>query len=415
MTRDVAIVGGGLAGLTCARHLTAAGLEVRVFEAEERVGGRIVTDRVEGFLLDRGFQVLLDSYPAARRELDLEALRPGAFTSGALVQKGASRHRIADPWRTPLQGLATLRAPFVKFSDALALAHLRSIALEPRDDDPREANAMLSAHGFSPELLASFFRPFFGGVTLDASLSVPAWYFLDLFGWFAKGSAVLPADGMQALPEQLAAGLPDSCVQLGARVRSVTADEVVLESQDRVACRAVVVAADARGAERLLGRAASREWLGTTTVYYACDESPLGEPVLLLDGDGEGPVNHLCVPSDAQPTYAPEGAALLSASVLGVPPQDDEALDRAIRAQLGRLFEDRDVQGWRWLRTDRIPDALPRLAAGPRPRAASTPADGGPFVAGDHVSTPSIQGTLASGAAVARAVLEALGAPAGSR
>ena len=152
MNMDVAIVGGGLAGLACAKHLVAAGLEVCVLEAEGRVGGRIVTDHVDGFLLDRGFQVLLDSYPAARRELDFEGLAPGAFTAGALVQQGGKRHRIADPWRTPLQAFATLRAPFVKFSDALTLAGLRSTALSrSRDDDRRTTQAMLESRGFSAE------------------------------------------------------------------------------------------------------------------------------------------------------------------------------------------------------------------------------------------------------------------------
>ena len=411
---DVAVVGAGLAGLACSRVLARAGVQLAVLEAGERAGGRVATDEREGFLLDRGFQVLLTAYPEARRALDLEALALRAFVPGSLVHRGGRSWRVVDPWRAPLRGLATLRAPFVSVGDAARMARLRADgrkAAAGRRDAQGSADEELRRRGFSADMRAAFLRPFLGGVTLDPELGIPAWYALALFGWFASGDAALPARGMRALPEQLAAGLPDGALRLGAPVSKVTADAVELTGGERLDALAVVLATDADTTARLLSRPPAPAWSGTTTVHYAAERSPVGEPILVLNGDGpgDGPVNHLCVPSDVQPTYAPAGASLVSVSVLGVPEADDAALDRAVREQLARWYGS-DVRAWRHLRSDRIPRALPRTFArdaGPRSALAHEP-----LVCGDHAATPSIQGALESGRLAAEAVLARLAQPA---
>jgi len=406
MQIDVGIVGAGLAGLACARRLTELGIECAVLEASDRPGGRVATDAVEGFLLDRGFQVLLDSYPEARRTLDLAALDVRGFLPGARVRQGGRDWRVVDPWRAPLAGLATLRAPFVSLKDGLRMASLRRRALAGCDSsDARTAAELLAELGFSESLRRSFFQPFFGGVTLDRELSVPAWYVLRLFGWFATGSAVLPAGGMGAIATQLADALPADTLRLAAPVRAVSADAITTTGGERLACRAVVVATDGASAADLLDGVVAPAWSGTTTLYYAAERSPLDEPILCLNGDGPGagPVNHLCVPSDAQPSYAPSGAALVSVSVLGVPEATDERLDADARAQLSEWLGS-EAAGWRLLRVDRIPRALPRLDA----TGAGSGKD--PFRCGDQVATPSIQGALESGRTTADAVHAALGA-----
>ncbi|MEZ5977403.1 MAG: NAD(P)/FAD-dependent oxidoreductase [Planctomycetota bacterium] len=394
---DVVVVGAGLAGLACARELAARGARCTVLESHDRVGGRVATDEVEGFLVDRGFQVLLDSYPEARRVLDLDALELRAFRPGALVRRGGRFHPVVDPWRAPLRGLSTLRAPFFRSADALRTARLRADAARGACRAPGGTAAKeLAARGFSRTAVLNFFEPFFAGVTLDPALGVASEFFLELFACFARGSAVLPARGMRAIPEQLASGLPEGSVRTGARVTAVARDRVELADGTELRADRVVLATDASAAAKLVRDERRTEWFGTATLSYAAERSPLDEPILVLAGDDarDGPVNHVCVPSDAQPTYAPPGAALISVSVVGDPPDSDAAVDTAARAQLSRWFGDA-VRGWRLLRIDRVPRALPRRIA---PLATEL------VVCGDHVATPSIQGALASGAAAARSI-----------
>ncbi len=135
MRRDVVIVGAGLAGLTCARALQAQGVDCVVLEAADAVGGRVRTDEVEGFRLDRGLQVLLTAYPAARRWLDYEALRLGEFAVGARVATPDGSGRVGDPLREPGNLIETLRAPVGTLADKLRIGVLRFAATRGSGDE----------------------------------------------------------------------------------------------------------------------------------------------------------------------------------------------------------------------------------------------------------------------------------------
>lgn len=406
----VAIIGAGLAGLCCARQLSADGISCQVFEADDRVGGRIVTDRQDGFLLDRGFQVFLTSYPEAKNILSYEALNLAPFASGALVHHGGKNRRVVDAWRQPLRALWSARSPVVPLRDIPRIIGLRRAALnaESRRTIPANLTAAeyLRQRGFSEEAMQRFFRPFFGGVTLDSELAVPARYFLFLFEMFARGKATLPANGMQAIPEQIAATLPPGTLQLESTITKIDGNQLERNNGDRIEAEHVVVATEAFAAARLLGTEfedpASNS---TTTVYYGADRSELDEPILLLRGDGSGPVNHVCFPSDVQPSYAPPGAALASVSVLGVEESSDRELDCAVRKQLKSWMSDA-VDRWQLLRVDRIKRALPRIsnADGNGLREISNAVT----LCGDHLLTPSIQGAMVAGRHAAERVRQSV-------
>ena len=406
---DVIVVGAGLAGLCCARELHAAGLEVVVLERGDAPGGRVRTDEVDDFLLDRGFQVLLTAYPEARRALDYERLGLRPFENGALIRRDGGFARIADPFRHPLQAIRGLSDAPGSLPDKLRVARLRSrlsrFSLNELLTAPQVTTAeALRREGFSSELVDAFFRPFLGGIFLDPSLETSSRLFAYVFKLFSEGDAALPTAGMQAIPLQLAEGLPEGTVRLGVTVESAAPGEVVLAGGERLTAPAVVVAADGPEAARLTGAVEAPAARAVTTLHYAAGRSPIGEPVLVLNGEGRGPVNDLCVPSDVAPSYAPPGAALVSATVLGVPPLADGALDAAVRGQLHGWFG-AQVDGWRLLRVHRIPFALPA-----QPPAALVPAErpvrvrDGLFVCGDHRDTASIQGAMASGRRAAAAV-----------
>ena len=418
MVHDVIVVGGGLAGLACALRLQQQGIEALVLEGADRVGGRVRTDRVEGFALDRGFQVYLTAYPEGRRVLDLGALGLRSFYPGALVRRRGRFHKVADPWRRPLDGIAGLASPVGTLGDKLKVRALRRRVrggtIEERLSAPQTTTlAALRRDGFSDGMIDAFFRPFLGGVFLERELQTSSRMLEFVFRMFSVGDAALPVSGMQAIPEQLSLRLPVGAVRTETVVVGVDREGVTLAGGKRLPARAVVIATEGPEAVRLaageLGATAGPvpAARGATCLYFAASKAPVAEPILVLAGDGagDGPVNNLCIPSQVQPSYAPPGASLVSVTVIGVPALGDAALLASVLDQLTGWFG-AEVRGWKHLRTYRIPYALPSATPGERdPPSRPVRLREGLYVAGDHRENPSIQGALVSGRLAAEALI----------
>jgi phytoene dehydrogenase-like protein len=408
---DVLIIGGGLAGLCCALRLHQSGISSQILEASDGVGGRVRTDKVEGFLLDRGFQVLLTAYPEARRVLDYDALGLRLFYPGALIRYKKSFYRFADPWRRPIDGLLGLFTPVGSFSDKLRVRKLRSRVLTGSLSDlyNRPETTTLQALrniGFSEGMIDRFFRPFIGGVFFDSNLGVSSRMFEFGFRMFSMGDTALPSGGMGAIPEQIAARLPAGTVRTEARVESVQEGGVTLQSGEKIKAHAVVVATEGPEAARLLGDKEKPGSRSVSCLYYETGEPPVSEPLLILNGEGKGPINSLCCPSSVAPNYAPKGKSLVSVTMIGVSDQGDQRLESAVRTQLTEWFGS-SVKGWRYLRIYRIPHALP-MQVPPVSDPASRPAQIRPglFVSGEYQNVASIQWAMVSGRQAAEAVID---------
>lgn len=392
---DVAVIGAGLAGLAAARHLHAKSFTVAVLEAQDDVGGRVRTDIVDGFRLDRGFQILLTSYPEMQRQVDLAALDVQKFDPGALVMMRGRSYAVSDPFRAPRTLLSTARAPIGDLSDKARIALLRARTLR---GDPREllrgsdlsTIVALRRAGFSQKIIDRFFRPLFGGIQLDPSLATSRRMFDIIFRSLGEGDAAVPRLGMGALPRQLADRLP-GLVHLNTKVAALDGRTVVTSDGRRIECRAVIVAADLPAARELV-ELRERESRRAGAVYFAADRAPTSTRLVILDGTGKGPVLNAAIMSNVAPAYAPAGQHLI---VAAMPNVIDGNLEDLARNQL-RTWWGPQVDAWRHLRTYRIAHAgvEQRPPFAPKRNIAL---GNGVFVCGDHRDTGSSQGALFSG------------------
>jgi len=416
---DVAVAGGGLAGLVAARHLAADGHDVVVFEREETVGGRVRTRHESGLTFDRGFQVLFTAYPAVRRELMLDALDLRSFAPGATIARSGTRSVLSDPFRNPRDGLATLFNREVRTADKLRTFRLqRELAQTDPEailDPDRPATTIreyLADRGFSKAYVERFAAPFYGGITLDRSLSTDSRVFEYTFKMLSEGKTVVPADGMGAISDQLARRAKAA----GARIetgRTVTAVNDGIELADEtVDADAVVVATDPHTARELTGvETIPTGSKGCVTQYYTLDsyaELDTGRK-LLLNAVDDRP-NQIAPLSTAAPEYAPEGTQLLSATFLGEQERSDEQLAAETREALSAWYPERDLGGLQLRHTDRVDFAQFPQPPGFRSALPDPDAPDGPVVlAGDYTRWCSIQGALESGYRAAERTTATLG------
>ncbi|MFN8615425.1 MAG: FAD-dependent oxidoreductase [Vampirovibrionales bacterium] len=394
---DVIIVGAGVAGLQAAQVAEAKGQNVLVIDSSERIGGRVATDWVDGFALDRGFQVVLTAYPELKKAINMNELGLKSFVSGAWVFTGHQQFvPLYDPLRHPIKALLalgkSLTAPFLTLGDIVQVLRLRWDILAQSEaacwqDDGLSTLAYLRQRGFSEKFIDAFWTPFLRGIFLEAELATPAKLFRFIFKMFATGTAALPAEGMEALPKTMAKNLSHTEFCLNMGVQSATRNSVLLESGQTLTANKVIWAAP----NAPIG-SAKQEWRATTCVYYMAPVAPIAEKVLLVNGTGEGLINTVCVPTMIQPAYRKETTEghLVSVSLLGTHPNPRPKVE----AELAKWFGADALASWQWIKTNVIPQALPVWHGETPPQDEDHK---GIWHCGDTTTYPSLNGALASG------------------
>lgn len=412
----VLIVGAGLAGLTCARHLHQQQIPVTVLEAEADVGGRVRSDHIEGFTLDHGFQVLFDAYPAVQRNLDLRALDLQPFEPGAIVCQSGQQRVLTDPLRDRNWGDVSEAALTTAIPVADKLRTVR-LALKLRgqegdqdaEPDTQSTLEYLRAEGYSERTIDSFFRPFFGGIFLTRDLSTSAAAFRFYFRMLATGQTTLPAGGIGAITQQLAAPLRAAGqMRCNARVAALLRDGervtgVRLADGEALAADAVVLATEALSARALADLDPPEGALQTAAIYFAGLEPIYTSRKIVLNAAQDALVNNAQMLTNVAPSYAPQGRHLLSAVVLGVPDLDDGQLVVEAMRDLRQMFagDERALQalmGYYPLKVYRIPYAQFPQPAGiysrlPQNRTGQP----GLYVAAEWTEASSINGAMTSG------------------
>lgn len=424
----VIIVGAGVAGLAASRVLNRVGFPVLVLEAEGEIGGRVrTTSTSDGFLIDRGFQVMLSAWPALRRHVDLAALGDRPFMSGARVWTGSRRVPLANPLRHPLSLPRDLTSPVFGIADKLRLGKWAiELALAPWTTAAEAANAgpdlsafdALRRRGFSDAFIDRFARPFWGGILLDRSLSASAGVMDFTAKMFLAGDAMLPAGGAGAVPKAIAADLPGDTIRLGTRV------DTLLRDGDRVTgvrangrdhrASAVIVATNPPAAAELTGiDVIPTTAVGCVTVYLVSSQDAGIGTALVLDGTGEQPVNHVAPLSAVQPSYAPDGQHLVAAVMLGDRWQSEdvdrtgEAARQSVATMLGQ-----EADRWRVVEVVALDYCFYRQTPGIHRRLPdATIGVQGLYLASDATVDASVNGAIMSGEDAAHAVRMALGIP----
>ncbi|MFJ6724018.1 FAD-dependent oxidoreductase [Streptomyces sp. NPDC091281] len=444
---DVVIVGAGIAGLAAAHRLTSAGVRTTVLEAAPCVGGRMATEKVDGFRLDRIGHPLPTACAELARTPGLEALVLRPFAPGVLLHSDGRHHRAgAQPGaggargalhavralasaprnggpprvrsgaRTPVRsgartGVRTAAgAPLGSAMDQARLgAALTRLAATPaerllrRPEQP--AAQALAGRGLPARTVDGFLRPLLAALLSDPEL-ISSSRCADLaLRAFAAGGLALPEGGADTVPELLARGLPPGTVRTGVRVTAVSTTSVTTAEHGEIPCRAVLVATDARAAAELLPGLRVPAFHPVTVVHHATDEAPGTGAALLLDSDRGGPVAHTAVVSEVDPGRAPVGRALISSTVLGAPP---DGVDAAVRRHLGRLY---GVPTGRWetLAVHHSAEAVPVMGA-PHDLRRGVRLLAGLYVCGDHRDVSSVAGALRSARRAAAVILGDLGA-----
>ncbi|KAJ9167594.1 hypothetical protein P3X46_019213 [Hevea brasiliensis] len=425
----VIVVGAGLAGLAAANRLYSENIPFLLLEASDGVGGRVRTDVVDGFLLDRGFQIFITAYPEAQKLLDYQALDLQKFYSGARIYFDGRFHTVADPIRHFWDSLKSLTNPIGSILDKLLIGLTRIQVLTKSDAEILSANEVTTVDllrniGFSDSIIGPFFRPFFGGIFFDRELQTTSRLFDFIFRCLALGDNTLPAKGIVAIPNQLAAKLPPNSILLNTRVASIdfhesssgeiTTPRVRLENGEILQSEiGVILAVEEPEVDKLLaGRnikpVQRKPPRSTVCIYFSADRDsiPVEDPVLFLNGSGKGIVNNMFFATNVAPSYGPPGKALVSVSLIGLfEDVSDDDLSREIVQELSGWFGDSMVKSWKYLRTYRIGFAQPNQCP-PTDLKKNSRVESDLYLCGDYMTSATFDGALVSGRKAVEALLK---------
>jgi protoporphyrinogen oxidase len=405
----VVIIGAGIAGLIAAIELEKGGIHPTIYEASDRVGGRVKTDVMDGFRLDHGFQVLLTAYPEAQKYLDYSALDLKTFLPGAIIFNGHDSFQLNDPLRQPSSILRMIFSSVGTIGDKLKLwllsNKLKRKSIEAIFAEKQKSTLQyLKDFGFSEQIIRNFFKPFFSGIFLEDQLVTSSRMFEFVFKMFSEGSAAIPANGMQAIPNQLFNQLKHTRIHFQHRVSGIGGQKIKFDNGEEVLAERIIIAADPYSI--LQGFAdQDQSYHSVINLYFSTDSSIINIPLIGLVSKEGALINNFCYMTDASPSYAPGGKSLLSISVVKDIKMSDSALMEAVKKEFAQLTGV-DGRKMEFLKMYKIKNALPildDLSSAIDPSA--TRIQGHIFLAGDHLLNGSLNAAMGSGRAAALAAL----------
>ncbi|SHG28802.1 Flavin containing amine oxidoreductase [Flavobacterium micromati] len=410
MKQDVIIVGAGLAGLSAAVYLHRQGRKVLLLEASDRAGGRVKTDAQDGFLFDRGFQVLLTAYPETQALLNYKALNLKKMLPGATVLYDGGQFEIADPFRRPSAAFATLFAPVGTLKDKINTLWLKNrlqkLSIEEIFEQKEQTTQnQLSEYGFSPKMIQRFYAPFLSGIFLENELKTSRRMFDFVMKMFSDGDVAIPELGMEEIPKQLVTMLPENSILCNNKVTTIDGNKVTTADGTVYEANQILLATTANNFTQQFVPKQKMTSQQVTNIYFEANEAPTKKAVVSLNASlSKKWVNNLTVMTNVSKAYAPKGKILISVSYNGVPAIDDVVLAENMKQELMRWYGEK-VNNWKMLRGYRIEYALPTQESVRNTIDASEiKISDTLFVCGDNLLNGSINAAMKTGRLAAEAM-----------
>ncbi|NEN22316.1 FAD-dependent oxidoreductase [Cryomorpha ignava] len=403
------IIGAGVSGLIAAKVLEDNGYSAVIIEATDRAGGRVKTDIIDGYQLDRGFQVLLTAYPAAQKYLDLESLDLQEFIPGASIFKKGKQTIIGDPLRDASLLLPTLFSGIGTFSDKLKILKLNNRLKKKNLSDifaDKEASTLsyLKGLGFSAEMINDFFKPFFSGIFLENKLDTSSRMFEFVYKMFGEGYATLPKAGIEAIPKQLSQNLKSTIFKFNTKVASLKDGEVTLDDNTKLENHFTIVATDASHLISNVKNQTTR-WKSCDTLYFTAESRIIRKPLIGLIPKNGALINNIFYHTSLGTTTTPN-KELLSVTVIDNQNLSNEMLIERVKEE---LKEHCSIHSCEFIKLYNIPMALPQLSDLKYEIPPSeTRLTSSIFLAGDTQLNGSLNAAMISGERAAQAVIETI-------
>lgn len=403
------IIGGGISGLIAAIVLEQNGYSPVIIEATDSVGGRVKTDLIDGYQLDRGFQVLLTAYPAAQKYLDFESLELQKLLPGASIFKNGKQNIIGDPLRDLSLLFSTIFSRIGNFSDKLKILKLsnrlkKKMVSEIFSDKEQSTLSYLMDLGFSIKMIDDFFTPFFSGIFLENKLDTSSRMFEFVYKMFSEGDAVIPKGGIEAIPKQLSQNLNKTTFKFQSRVESIKDGEITMADNSKLESHFTIVTTEASNLISNLKNESS-EWKSCDTLYFETESRAIREPLIGLIAKNGTLTNNIFYHSSLNSAVKPN-KELLSVTVIDNQNLSNEILIERVKSE---LKEQCNIDSCKFIKHYIIPMALPKLNDIQYEILPSeTCLAGTIFLAGDIQLNGSLNAAMISGERAALGVIETL-------
>ncbi len=304
--KKIVIVGSGLSGLSCAYHLKKNGINSSIYDQSHKIGGRIFSENIDGFICDNGFQILLNNYEEVKKILDYKDLNMKYFESGAKIYTDSKILKVYNPVFNPIKSLKSDFNQIFSYSDYFNV--IKTLFIKNQ-----MSTKQYLTHSFSKSANKLFFEPFFKGVFLDDNLKNDFTFFKKLFVKFAFGKAGLPKNGMQELVKQIKNKSKIENINFNMKLKNISNNIAFFQNGEKVSFDYIVLALPIETINFLFNLNLNIEY-NTNSTFYITSEKNVLEKALLLVPQKKYTINSIQCLSNVSSNYSHNNESLYSIS-----------------------------------------------------------------------------------------------------